>query len=295
MKDAKNDGPSMAITLLLICVWHATSLVAITTSKMTMQMLKVPLVLCCAQFLIATAVSGSALLLQRKALSLGRAGLSVLASVAITYTLGFVFTNLAFSLTHASFVETVKAGEPISTVVLALLLLGERERVATYASLLPVVLGVGMASSGEAGGGFDAFAATAASNFCFSARAVFAKQLKRDFPTSPAATSDVSLFFHISWMGLLGLVPLAFCTEAFALRSSLASPSFESGRFLGVMALNGLMYTGYNQFRPSKPKLALAVETLEVDVEVRTDCRVEHGLLNSDLAATWPRSSSAVG
>jgi len=245
------EGPSKKsglITLLLIFLWYASSLLAITTSKMTMQMAKVPLVLCSAQFLTATFVSGSTLALQGSTMSPGRAGLSVLGGVAVTYTLGFFFTNLAFSLANASFVETVKSGEPISTVILAFLLLREREKTTTYASLLPVVLGVAMASSGEAGGGLAAFLATVASNFGFSARAVFAKQLKKDHPSSPAAKSDVSLFFHISWMGLVGLLPLAFFTETDPLKQAVGVQGFDLSRFLAVMSCNGLMYTAYNQF-----------------------------------------------
>merc|ERR1711879_802433 len=94
--------------------------------------------------------------------------------ISVPYTLGFFFTNLAFSLANASFVETVKSGEPISTVVLANLLLGEVESTATYLSLIPVVVGVAMASSGEAGGSVAAFLATMCSNFGFSGRAVYA-------------------------------------------------------------------------------------------------------------------------
>eukprot|EP01035_Chromulina_nebulosa_P019973 gene19973-25942_t len=38
--------------------------------------------------------------------------------IATSYTFGFIFTNIAFSLVNASFAETVKAGEPLSTVLL---------------------------------------------------------------------------------------------------------------------------------------------------------------------------------
>lgn len=172
----------------------------------------------------------------------------VLSLTSLTYTLGFFFTNLAFSLAHASFVETVKSGEPISTVVLAYLLLGELENPATYASLLPVVVGVAMASCGEAGGGIAAFIVTVGSNFGFSARAVFAKQLKVGHKETPAAKSDVALFFHISWMGLLALLPFALGTEGGTLLAAFSSPDFQLARFTVVILVNGLMYTAYNQF-----------------------------------------------
>lgn len=242
------DAASSAVTVLLVALWYASSMLAITTSKLTMQAAKVPLVLCSVQFVSATLISGSTLLLQALPPRLPRKEGLLLGGVSVTYTLGFFFTNLAFSLAHASFVETVKAGEPISTVALAYAALGELESPATYASLLPVVVGVAMASGGEAGGGLGAFAATVGSNFGFSGRAVLAKQLKRDHSKSPAAVSDICLFFHISWMGLLFLLPLALLSEAGSLNSAIASPGFRLARFLGVMLLNGVMYTAYNQF-----------------------------------------------
>lgn len=244
----KNTGPSMFATVLLTILWYVSSMLAITTSKLTMEAVKVPLLLCSAQFATATLVSSIVLATQGGSLKTGKDGLSILLGLASTYTFGFFLTNMAFSLAHASFVETVKSGEPISTVVLAFVLLSERERFSTYVSLLPVVVGVGMASSGEAGGGLPAFLVTVASNFCFSARAVFAKQLKKDAPTNPAASSDVSLFFQISWMGLLALLPLAAFVEFPVLVSAMKSTEFDATRFFGIMALNGLMYTAYNQF-----------------------------------------------
>jgi len=238
----------LAATLVLIVLWYTSSMLAITTSKLTMQAAKVPLVLCSVQFLSATLIAGGTLVVQGLPCGLPGKERAMLVGVSVTYTLGFFFTNLAFSLAHASFVETVKSGEPISTVILAYVLLGEFEAPATYASLLPVVVGVGMASSGEAGGSFAAFAATIGSNFGFSARAVFAKLLKRDFAESIPAVSDVSLFYHISWMGLLALLPLALASEVDTLRVAFAEVGFNPARFVSTMCLNGVMYTAYNQF-----------------------------------------------
>merc|ERR1719203_1811483 len=138
---APPKGSGVMTTVLLVVLWYVSSMFAITTSKLTMQAAKVPLVLCVVQFTTATVVSGTVLAVQGVSAGLPeRKGKVVLGSTSLTYTLGFFFTNLAFSLAHASFVETVKSGEPISTVVLAYFLLGELESITTYASLLPVVV-----------------------------------------------------------------------------------------------------------------------------------------------------------
>jgi len=115
------------ITIVLVILWYSSSMLAITTSKMTMQAAPVPLVLCSAQFAIAAIISGAVLTLGETGtkMSNGQEG-SMLAGISITYTLGVFFTNFVFSLAHASFVETVKSSEPISAVVLAYIMLGAR-------------------------------------------------------------------------------------------------------------------------------------------------------------------------
>merc|ERR1711879_773989 len=118
------------------------------------------------QFLTATVVSGMLTIGSGKSVKLTGGEVPLLFGTSSTYTAGFWFTNLAFSLAAASFVETVKSGEPITTVILAFVLLGEVETLTTYATLVPVCIGVGMASAGV-GGGLAAFIATIGSNLGF--------------------------------------------------------------------------------------------------------------------------------
>merc|ERR1712151_1305532 len=49
-------------------------------------------------------------------------------------------------------------------------------------------------------------------------------------------------------MGLLALLPLAFASEGPTLRTATQSRDFDLTSFVGVISLNGLMYTAYNQF-----------------------------------------------
>ena len=131
-----------------------------------------------------------------KAAGGGRA-VGAVARVAASYTVGFALTNTAFSLASAPFVETVKALEPVSTAALARLRLGDRESCATYATLVPIVAGVALATGGgvaDAGPNRGlALAAVLACNVCFSLRAVFAKELRRDAPACVEIKSSTRL------------------------------------------------------------------------------------------------------
>jgi solute carrier family 35 protein E1 len=132
--------------VLLILVWYGASVFAIMTSKMVMQEAPLPFSLCMMQFLVATFVSGAAILLQGGWPKPIGPEFSTLGKTSLSYTLGFMLTNVGFSLLSAPFVETVKSSEPITTVLLASFFLGEVDSLRSYLSLIPIILGVAAAS-----------------------------------------------------------------------------------------------------------------------------------------------------
>ena len=250
----------MVDTTLLLCivVWYGSSVFAIATSKLAMKQQRVPLTLCAAQFCVAAVGSRIVLLIRGvRGEQLALNNLWRVVKIAVVYTSGFLFTNLAFSVASAPFVETVKASEPITTVILAIVLLGEWETAQTYAALVPIVAGVAAATSSDSSFSATAMVVVLASNFCFSARSVFAKQLKREAPRAPSSTDPVVLFYHISRLGLVLLVPLAGAVEGLGLiraatwthgdTFSSRSAALDLQRFAATLVLNGVCYTLYNQ------------------------------------------------
>ena len=237
---------------LLVVLWYGSSCLAITTSKLCMERARVPFVLCACQFGAATLLTKALLVLEdrrKPAAAGGGRAVGAVARVAASYTVGFALTNTAFSLASAPFVETVKALEPVSTAALARLRLGDRESIATYATLAPIVAGVALATGGGvADAGPDrslALAVVLACNVCFSLRAVFAKELRRDAPAARAAASGVALFHDVSRLGLPPLVLLAAAAERDALAAALA-PAARPGLLLARLAVNGVAYAAYN-------------------------------------------------
>lgn len=75
--------------------------------------------------------------------------------------------------------ETFRAAEPLFTVVLARLIVGDMPTVPVLLSLVPIVVGVGLAAMGASG--FNSLGAATAvlSNTAFSLRSVFTKRLRR--------------------------------------------------------------------------------------------------------------------
>lgn len=158
---------------------------------------------------------------------------------------GSRLTNVAFSLSSAPFVETVKSSEPITTVVLAFFLLGERETPKSLACLLFVIVGVALASADDMTFSLPAFCAVQLCNLGFSGRSVLVKQLKQNFPQAAVSKSMIELFYHVHRLGLGLLVPVVLLAE----RSTLMNLTPEvATKLAATMAVNGVFYSIYNLF-----------------------------------------------
>jgi drug/metabolite transporter (DMT)-like permease len=73
----------------------------------------------------------------------------------------------------------------------------------TYLSLIPICTGVAISCIDDLSFNFYGFLAAAASNFCFSGRAVLTKHLFRKFPN---CIDEISMFAQISKVGLIILI-----------------------------------------------------------------------------------------
>lgn len=210
----------------LIAAWFGASVVAIASAKSILVAAPCPATLCAIQ--LGVAAVGLRQLTPTSTPSREREWWHVF-GIAASYACGFLLTNAAIALAAPSFVETFKAAEPLSTVGLAMLVLGEREHAATYASLAPIVIGVAMASDSEVTFSLAGMVLALASNVSFSGRAVLTKALKRQFPSAPTSGSDMQLFYHVSRLGFWLLLPFAVLLDAHVLVRALLSSGDGGG------------------------------------------------------------------
>ena len=92
-----SEGISL-ICWIEICVWYVSAIVTITTTKELMLQFQFPYLLCTSQFLFASALSNIYMIVTKRHKPALADLRYMLNSVSATYTLGFVFTNIAFSL-----------------------------------------------------------------------------------------------------------------------------------------------------------------------------------------------------
>merc|ERR1719389_1204997 len=112
----------------------------------------------------------------RKAPKIDLAGWKVLLPIGAAHALGHAGAVISLGAGAVSFAQTVKAAEPVFTCILSYFVLGTLFKWPVYASLLPIVAGVSLASLKELSFTWKALWGSLASNIAFASRAVLSKK-----------------------------------------------------------------------------------------------------------------------
>ena len=199
---------------------------------------------------------------------------------AVCFTFGFLATNYAFAGSAASFVETIKAAEPITSATVASLYGIETITTEQKWSLTTIIVGVLLSTLGGSSNSNSSSSTTTTTpssqtmmetlracmivmtaNLCFSYRGLFQK-LFRQHPTSQQY-DDLNLQYRMQWYGVLILsVPtFLFDIMPYLLREVLLPKSNEIPterhlsevmtsnvltRYITLSLFNGIAFTCYN-------------------------------------------------
>jgi solute carrier family 35 protein E1 len=253
-------------TIACIVVWYVTGALTNSTSKQTLAQCagdnKPFLTLTLMQHLCAAACGTFAIrVLHIKKYKSVPADAFTLRfyQLLVVYTAGFCLTNGSFGKVNASFVDTIKAAEPIATVLLTLIFLPEEKITPLiFLSLLPIVAGVGISSLSDTSFNLLGFAMAMGSNLCFSARSITAKMLRSSLGKQ---MDNANLFVHVNAYGAMALMPVAMYVEGPVLFTMLLA----GGKPAALFVANGVFYYLNNQMN------FLVLEKIDA---------VTHGLIN---------------
>jgi solute carrier family 35 protein E1 len=143
-----------------------------------------------------------------------------------------------------SFVETIKAGEPLSSVLLGYFYLNEGTSTLTYLTLIPICSGVALSCMDNTNFNVWGLVTAALSNLGFSSRSVLTKTLNKQFPSM---MDEIALFARISQQGLFLLVPLVLIWELRGIITFLrVSSTGKLWQMFGLLLFNGTAYSVYN-------------------------------------------------
>lgn len=196
-----------------------------------------------------------------------RSGYLELFLSSVFFAFGFLMTNLSFSAADASFVETIKASEPISSAGLSVLWKLETLSFKESYSLLGICVGVVISTVGnvnsvgvtEAGASasliqsFRSSAIVMGSNLCFSFRSLYQKLFRASPIGRPSLVDDFQMQYYVHQIGVFGMLFMSLLFESASFVRVLLNP-FSVGletrgdvyQFILLSILNGLAFTHYN-------------------------------------------------
>eukprot|EP00930_Biecheleria_cincta_P035814 TRINITY_DN2460_c0_g3_i1.p1 TRINITY_DN2460_c0_g3~~TRINITY_DN2460_c0_g3_i1.p1 ORF type:complete len:420 (-),score=75.68 TRINITY_DN2460_c0_g3_i1:67-1326(-) len=170
-----------------------------------------------------------------------------LAPAALGHLATHVGAVVAFFAGAVSFGHIVKASEPVVSSVLNFCFLGEVMPWQVYASLLPIIGGVGLASASEMSFNWLCFGAAMGSNIGSASRAVYSKKvMKGDIGEN---MDSANVYAVLTIMATFMLIPISLGIEgpSAMIKGFKAATSAGGMGFMWQMILSGFYYYMYNE------------------------------------------------
>ena len=184
------------------------------------------------------------------------------------FAMGFLATNSGFLASSAAFVETVKAAEPITSAMVAVMWRIETLSSPEVLSLGCIVAGVLIStfahSTTQAADSSESVGASLllslkscmvvmASNLCFSFRGLYQKLFRASPEGSAQVIDDLNLQLRMQQIGVMLLLVPVIIFDLPGILSYLWALTFEVGllrsgvlfRYLGLALINGIAFTSY--------------------------------------------------
>ena len=233
------------VTIALIVLWYAASVVCNQSSKVLIKSLGAQS-LTLAQLVVAaacgvgivTAVPGTDATIRSTRQLLDTTWL------AAAFTGGFITLNACFSAMHVSLVMVLRAAEPLTTLLLGFFFFEQRVPLRKVAALLPVVAGCACSAVGPFKATGVGLALAALSNVCFSLRGLLGKQLKRRY-----GTGALESFLQLTAIGAVLQAALITVRALFGGGAGLGPllAAARSPTTLRLLLLNGASFYAYLQ------------------------------------------------
>jgi len=221
---------------VLLTLWYSSSIVTSLTTKSILREFPFPIGVALVQQAMAASLSYVSWRWQLRAEEAEPPELhrhsAAFAPIAIVMVMSLVSYRWCLLSVSVSFAHTMKTLGPLFTIVFSRVLLQERLPASRYLSVLPVVLGVAIATSTEVEFAPVGFACAVVSTVCQALQMVLAKRVLGE-----ASVSKAELFCVAAVYAFLMLVPLFAALEAWWLRTVSAEAWRHTARW---MLINGL-------------------------------------------------------
>lgn len=146
-------------------------------NKIVLRTLQYPITATAYQFFLGSIMGLVWFAASKTAIDSSRQTLKAVAPLAVVHALGNLLTNMSLGMVAVSFTHTIKALEPMFSVLFSFLFLGESANPLVLLTLLPIMGGVIGAAVSEASFNWLGFSSAMASNATFQSRNVFSKKV----------------------------------------------------------------------------------------------------------------------
>ncbi|KAL4443710.1 hypothetical protein ABPG75_011447 [Micractinium tetrahymenae] len=209
----EEGGTGRTLTLgLLFGLWYLFNIQFNIYNKQVLKAFPYPITITALQFAIGSLLASAMWLLGLHKKPEGNVveNAATLSPLAAVHTLGNMLTNISLGAVAVSFTHTIKALEPMFSVLLSALFLGEKPTLPVVAALVPIIGGVVLASTSELSFTWKGFLSAMGSNLTFQSRNVLSKK----FMTKGKGSMDsINTFSVITIVSFLLLTPVALLTE----------------------------------------------------------------------------------
>jgi len=238
-----------------ILMWYVLNIGYNIYNKQTLNAIALPWLVSWVQLAVgAVWVLGLWAVRLRKVPTVPKEALKAMVPVAAAHTLGHVSTVLSLGAVAVSFTHVIKSMEPFFNVVASAVILKSVFPIPVYISLLPVVVGVIIASVSEVSFTWGGFISAMVSNFAFTARNIFSKMSMN--AATGAETKNlgpVNVFGILSIISTLLLAPLVLIFEGAKIKSTwLAATAgtaavISQPQLLTLLLASGLFFQTYQE------------------------------------------------
>ena len=175
--------------------------------------------------------------------------LKALTKVAAFHGLGQLATVTAMGLGSVSFVNVVKALEPVFTALIALAVFRKNMPWQVWLSMMPVCGGVALASAGELSFSWGCFICAMISNLVYATRGVLSKAAMESADPGVNMSAE-NTFAVVVLISFVFCIPFALAFEATKWSAGLAAVA-AAGMSMSTLAymtiITGLLYYTYNE------------------------------------------------
>ncbi|KAG1663112.1 hypothetical protein FOA52_010515 [Chlamydomonas sp. UWO 241] len=261
----KDQPATMFMTIVMVFLWYTSNIVLLLLNKFLLSStsFKQPvfLTLChmvaCVMMSAGVAVTGWMPLQPLRS----RMQFMKIASLSAVFCFSIVLGNASLRFLPVSFTQAIGATTPFFTAIFAFVMMGSRESLSTYMTLVPIVGGIAIASGGE-----PLFHML---GFCIAMAATAGRALKSVLQgllmsEQGDKVDPMSLLFYMGAVSVTILVPLTLIMEPNALAVTLEMGASKGTVFYSWLALNSMMayFVNLTNFLVTKYTSPLTLQVL---------------------------------